>query len=139
MHELGVGAGLFLAWACLFLGAVLALAYQRASLGSSTLILGVLLGAYWLFGGAAEWWKLLVSIPYSLLVLLNVRPLRTRALTRPFLRSYRRLLPSMSATEREALDAGTVWWDGELFTGGPDWHKLMSAGQLAVGLTTGKN
>src|SRR5882757_327617 len=33
----------------------------------------------------------------------------------------------MSATEREALDAGTVWWDGELFTGGPDWHKLMSA------------
>jgi len=33
----------------------------------------------------------------------------------------------MSATEREALDAGTVWWDGELFTGGPDWQKLMSA------------
>jgi acyl-CoA dehydrogenase len=33
----------------------------------------------------------------------------------------------MSATEREALDAGTVWWDGELFTGGPNWQKLMSA------------
>jgi acyl-CoA dehydrogenase len=48
-------------------------------------------------------------------------------LTRPFLKKYRRLLPSMSATEREALDAGTVWWDGELFTGGPDWRKLMSA------------
>ncbi len=58
---------------------------------------------------------------------LNVRPLRLRLVTRPFLRSYRRLLPSMSATEREALDAGTVWWDGELFTGGPDWRKLMSA------------
>jgi acyl-CoA dehydrogenase len=37
------------------------------------------------------------------------------------------LLPSMSSTEREALDAGTVWWDGELFTGGPNWQKLMSA------------
>jgi acyl-CoA dehydrogenase len=47
--------------------------------------------------------------------------------TRPFLKKYRRLLPSMSSTEREALDAGTVWWDGELFSGGPDWRKLMAA------------
>jgi acyl-CoA dehydrogenase len=33
----------------------------------------------------------------------------------------------MSDTEREALEAGTVWWDGELFTGKPDWSKLLSA------------
>ena len=31
----------------------------------------------------------------------------------------------MSDTEREALEAGTVWWDGELFTGRPNWHKLL--------------
>ena len=37
------------------------------------------------------------------------------------------MLPSMSETEREALEAGTVWWDGELFTGRPDWSKLLSA------------
>jgi hypothetical protein len=37
------------------------------------------------------------------------------------------MLPPMSRTEREALEAGTVWWDGELFTGGPDWRKLLSA------------
>ena len=37
------------------------------------------------------------------------------------------MLPSMSDTEREALEAGTVWWDGELFTGRPDWNKLLSA------------
>ncbi len=37
------------------------------------------------------------------------------------------MLPTMSTTEREALEAGTVWWDGELFTGGPDWKKLLSA------------
>ena len=37
------------------------------------------------------------------------------------------MLPSMSDTEREALEAGTVWWDGELFTGRPDWTKLLSA------------
>ncbi|MGC2032619.1 MAG: acyl-CoA dehydrogenase [Steroidobacteraceae bacterium] len=93
----------------------------------SCCVLGLLLIAYLVLGPAPEWWKIAITIPYATLVLLNVRPLRLRLVTRPFLRSYRRLLPSMSATEREALDAGTVWWDGELFTGGPDWQKLMSA------------
>jgi acyl-CoA dehydrogenase len=31
----------------------------------------------------------------------------------------------MSATERIALGAGTVWWDGELFSGNPDWPRLL--------------
>ncbi|MGH8338111.1 MAG: acyl-CoA dehydrogenase, partial [Gammaproteobacteria bacterium] len=121
------GAVIFLAWAVLLLGILLILAYRRASLALSSAVLGALLIAYWLLGTAPEWWKIALSLPYALLLLLNVRPLRRSFVTRPFLRSYRRLLPSMSATEREALDAGTVWWDGELFTGGPDWQKLMSA------------
>ncbi|HXA35894.1 MAG TPA: acyl-CoA dehydrogenase [Steroidobacteraceae bacterium] len=125
----GAAAGLaeFLAWAASFLGVILVLAYRRASLASSSLVLGLLLLSYWLFGSAPDWWKVVVSTPYALLALLNVRPLRLSMLTRPFLRSYRRLLPPMSPTEREALDAGTVWWDGELFTGGPNWAKLISA------------
>src|SRR5258706_8613428 len=127
MNDVAHGAGLSLAWAVLFLGVLLILAYRRSSLALSCCVLGIALLAYWALGSAPEWWKILVSVPYALLLLLNVRPLRLRAVTRPFLRSYRRLLPPMSATEREALDAGTVWWDGELFTGGPDWHKLMSA------------
>ncbi len=117
----------FAAWAVLFLGAVLVVAYRRASLIAASCVLGALLLAYWAFGTAPQWWKIVVSVPWGVLLLLNIRPLRLRVVTRPFLRSYRRLLPSMSATEREALDAGTVWWDGELFTGGPDWPKLMSA------------
>src|ERR1019366_1733334 len=127
MDDLGLGVGAFLAWAMLFLGVLLILAYRRLSLSLSSCVLGALLLAYWALGGAPQWWKLIISIPYALLLLLNVRPLRLRVVTRPFLRSYRKLLPSMSSTEREALDAGTVWWDGELFTGGPDWPKLMSA------------
>jgi acyl-CoA dehydrogenase len=127
MNDVAQSAGLSLAWAVLFLGVLLILAYRRSSLTSSSCVLGIVLLAYWMLGNSPEWWKILVSVPYALLLLLNVRPLRVRAVTRPFLRSYRRLLPPMSATEREALDAGTVWWDGELFTGGPDWHKLMSA------------
>src|ERR1700734_1654856 len=121
------GAGAFVAWAVLFLGLVLVLAYRRASLAASSCLLGALGLAYWTLGAAPLWWKIIVSVPYALLLLLNLRPLRLRLMTRPFLRSYRRLLPPMSATEREALDAGTVWWDGELFTGGPHWEKLMSA------------
>src|SRR5260370_21006652 len=126
MTDLAQSAGVFLAWAALFLGVLLILAYRRSSLSRSSCVLGILLLAYWALGTFPEWWKILVSIPYASLLLLNIRPLRLRAVTRPFLRSYRRLLPPMSATEREALDAGTVWWDGELFTGGPGWHKLMS-------------
>jgi len=47
-------------------------------------------------------------------------------ITKPLLAVYRRMLPSMSQTEREALEAGSIWWDGELFSGMPDWDKLMS-------------
>ena len=127
MNDVGVGAGMFLAWAVSLLGISLFLAYRRASLGFCSCVLGIWLLCYWALSTAPEWWKITLSIPYGLLLLLNIRPLRLRVLTRPFLRSYRRLLPSMSATEREALDAGTVWWDGELFSGGPDWPKLMTA------------
>src|ERR1700686_1149259 len=127
MNDLAQSAAVFLAWALSFVGVLLFLAYCRSSLRRSSCVLGILLLAYWALASFPEWWKIVVSIPYALLLLLNIRPLRLRAVTRPFLRNYRRLLPSMSVTEREALDAGTVWWDGELFTGGPDWQKLMSA------------
>ena len=98
MNDLGVAAGVFAAWALLFLGITLILAYRRTSLGVSSCVLGLLLLCYWVLGDAPEWWKIIVSIPYALLLFLNIRPLRLRLVSRPFLRSYRRLLPSMSAT-----------------------------------------
>lgn len=60
-----------------------------------------------------------------LAVLLWVRPLRQALLTRPIFSAYRKMLPQMSQTERDALEAGTVWWEGELFQGKPDWQKLL--------------
>ncbi|MDP3030884.1 MAG: acyl-CoA dehydrogenase, partial [Rhodocyclaceae bacterium] len=56
--------------------------------------------------------------------LFLVRPLRRTLITRPIFATYRSLLPQMSDTEKEALAAGTVWWEGELFRGRPDWRKL---------------
>src|ERR1700683_1122008 len=116
-----------IAWILLFAGVIVILAYRRAGLVWAPAVLALLFLAYGVLGRAPDWWKFLVTIPAVLLLLLNIRPLRLKLISRPFLKTYRRLLPPMSATEREALDAGTVWWDGELFTGGPDWPKLMSA------------
>jgi acyl-CoA dehydrogenase len=103
------------------------LAYRRASLAQATLVLGMLLVYYTAFGAGPLWWKVALWGLYLPHVLLNIRPLRRYVISNRFLRIYKRMLPPMSTTEREALEAGTVWWDGELFTGGPDWSKLLSA------------
>ncbi len=58
-------------------------------------------------------------------LLLNLRPLRRAVLTRPIFAVFKKVLPEMSSTEREALEAGDVWWEAELFRGRPDWKKLM--------------
>jgi acyl-CoA dehydrogenase len=127
MNDALPGAAAALGWFLAFAVLNLTLAYRRVSLRWASIALAALLLVYWLFGSAPAWWKVLVSLPVGVLLLLNLRPMRIGLLTRPFLKSYRRLLPPMSPTEREALDAGTVWWDGELFSGGPRWQKLMSA------------
>lgn len=46
--------------------------------------------------------------------------------TKPIFSWARGVLPTMSDTEREALEAGDVWWDADLFTGNPDWSKLLA-------------
>ena len=47
-------------------------------------------------------------------------------LSKPIFSWARKVLPTMSDTEREALEAGDVWWDADLFTGNPDWSKLLA-------------
>jgi acyl-CoA dehydrogenase len=124
------------AWALTLTGGVIAillviallyLAYKRLSLLAYTATFGALLVAYTAIGEPAGLWKGFLWLLFVGLVLLNMAPLRQSLLTRPFMKIYRRMLPSMSSTEREALEAGTVWWDGELFTGKPDWPKLLDA------------
>jgi acyl-CoA dehydrogenase len=114
-------------WFLLFAGGALYLAYQRVSLRTATLAAAIALVAYTVFREPTTPWLVALWLAFGVLALLNVNAFRLRFVTRPFLRTYRRLLPSMSDTEREALEAGTVWWDGELFTGRPDWNKLLAA------------
>ncbi len=57
---------------------------------------------------------------------------RRNVITRPLLNWYRSRIPPMSNTEREAIEAGTVWWDAALFTGKPDWRILLKAPKAGV-------
>jgi acyl-CoA dehydrogenase len=70
---------------------------------------------------------LLSGLALCLALIFNLPPLRRPLLSRPLLKLFKQMLPPLSATEREALEAGTVGWDGELFSGRPDWQKFLAA------------
>ncbi|MGB3742234.1 MAG: acyl-CoA dehydrogenase [Castellaniella sp.] len=67
---------------------------------------------------------LIILILVAAAVVLWRADLRIRYLTRPIYRVFQRILPKMSDTEREALEAGSVWWDGALFSGRPSARAL---------------
>ena len=56
---------------------------------------------------------------------LNTEVIRRNYISAPLFALFKKIMPTLSKTEQEALEAGTVWWDGELFTGNPDWDKLI--------------
>lgn len=113
--------------------AMLICAFFRMSKIPATLAIGAAFAAAIAVGkftaiGAAPLW---LSYGLGGLLLLgalvtNVGPLRRALITAPFLRFYQRILPALSETEQVALAAGTVGFEGELFSGRPDWEKLLS-------------
>ena len=68
------------------------------------------------------------TLPWILLaltfVLFGIPSVRQTLFSQQLLGIFRNVMPEMSQTEQEAIDAGTVWWDGEVFSGKPDWKKL---------------
>ena len=68
---------------------------------------------------------IVIGVLSTLTLVLILPPLRRALITRHVFALFKRILPTMSDTEREALEAGTVWWEGELFRGRPDWAKLL--------------
>ncbi|MCC6198181.1 MAG: acyl-CoA dehydrogenase family protein, partial [Burkholderiales bacterium] len=69
---------------------------------------------------------ILAVLVAATVAVLGVPALRRRLVSDQVLRVYRKVMPPMSQTERDALEAGTVWWDGELFSGRPDWARLLA-------------
>ncbi len=108
------------------IGIAWALAYHVASAALWALVVGVglvgLTAAGALTGAAIGLvWFAFIAIA----LIANVKSVRQGLLSGPIFRIYKKLLPQMSQTEQEALEAGTVWWDGDLFSGKPDWNKLL--------------
>ncbi|MBL1417682.1 MAG: acyl-CoA dehydrogenase FadE [Moritella sp.] len=97
------------------------LSYQRASLAAFTGAFFIALAAVSYFGDVplAIWIiTAVIAIP------LNITSIRQSYLTAPILKGFRKIMPEMSQTETEALEAGTTWWDADLFSGKPNWEKL---------------
>ncbi len=113
-----------LAWFLLFFGGGIYLAYHRVNLLTSTVVAGAALLVYTVYGSWSFITLILAWLMFAILFIPNMPEFRREKITRPALQIYRSLLPTMSDTEREALEAGNVWWDGELFSGMPDWDRL---------------
>jgi acyl-CoA dehydrogenase len=110
-----------LLFVALLLVAIGVLAYHRASLTLFTAaIAAILLAGSWQGSFGVVSWVIfaVVALP------LNIASIRQQYITKPLLKLYRTIMPEMSTTEKEAIDAGTTWWEGDLFRGNPDWHKL---------------
>ena len=99
----------------------LALAYTGASLWLWTIF-----AAAFLWGFGAPVWLWVIFGVFA--VLFNVPPLRQNLVSAPVMKILKSIgfLPTISDTERIALDAGTVWVDGDFFSGKPDFKKILS-------------
>ena len=103
------------------------LAYHRLPALVWTGVTGLGLGLLTMAGGLAHTALSALWLTFAIAaLLLSPTPLRRALLGAPMLALFRRILPQVSQTEQEALDAGTVWWDGDLFSGKPDWDKLLA-------------
>jgi acyl-CoA dehydrogenase len=108
------------------LAALILAAFFRLPLLPGTLLVGAVLFISTLFSGAHAAASLLAWLVFLGITLpLNHLPTRRRHLTAPLLRLYERIRPQLSPTERIAIEAGTVGFEGELFSGKPDWKKLL--------------
>lgn len=103
------------------------LAYLRVGLLNATIAVAAYLLAMTLFA-PVHWFVdlLLWALFLGIAIPLNLSDWRRESISKPLFSWFKKVLPPISDTEQEALDAGTVWWDGELFSGRPDWHRLHS-------------
>ncbi|KJY96257.1 acyl-CoA dehydrogenase FadE [Pseudoalteromonas ruthenica] len=95
--------------------------YHRASfntclgLAVATMIIGTIAGGF----GIISWLIFLViAVP------LSVTTVRQQYLVKPLFAAFKKVTPTMSDTEKSAIDAGTTWWEADLFCGRPNWNKL---------------
>ncbi|WP_445774248.1 acyl-CoA dehydrogenase FadE [Shewanella sp.] len=98
-----------------------AMAYLRVSLLSTTIAAAVVM----VVGSTMDIISVIAWIVFLVIALpLNIKSFRQNFISRPLLKVYRGIMPEMSSTEKEAIEAGTTWWEADLFAGNPNWSKL---------------
>lgn len=102
------------------------LAYYEAGSRLWTIFFAALLGAILMASGAGT---LVMGIAFTIFavpaLIMNVKSIRAKVVTAPVFKGFKAVLPPMTSTEREALEAGDTWWDAEMFRGKPEWTKLL--------------
>ena len=93
---------------------------QWTAIVAVALILTGISGYLALIPGIVLW-----SLYLLIMVPLNISQLRQRFLSDPMLAHIRDALPPMSETEKTAIEAGSVWWEAQLFCGNPRWNQLL--------------
>lgn len=99
---------------------------KQAAVQVWAIVLGIIAISSLHYGALGLLFKITVWIGFVLLALASIKPLRERLISKAIMHRMRHLMPSMSQTERVALEAGTVGWDAELFSGSPDFDSLLS-------------
>ncbi|MTI14577.1 acyl-CoA dehydrogenase [Sansalvadorimonas verongulae] len=117
-------------WSLLFVTVLITLAYKRTSLTHAAFSMAGLTLIAWIFAPASI--TTLSFIAAAIFGALSQTALRASTVTSPIFKVYKKLLPEMSDTEKTALEAGTVWWDGEIFSGKPDWSILKQHPNTAL-------
>jgi len=104
------------------------LAYNRAPLVLTMLLLFVATVALtWVRREFPTPWEFRWALGIITVTLMgfSIKPLRRLLISDRLFGWYRKVMPALSTTERQALEAGTVWWDAELFSGRPRWRRLL--------------
>ncbi len=101
-------------------------AYHRLRLATWAALTATTLVACWLLGASGAATVVAFVLLALIAVPLLIPSIRKPLITAPLLKFYRRILPPLSQTERIALESGSVGFEGELFSGDPDWQLLLS-------------
>ena len=101
-------------------------AYHRLRLAVWAALTVTLLVACWLLGAHPAATAIAAALVALVAVPLLVPAIRKPLLTAPALGFLRKALPPLSQTEKIALETGSVGFEGDLFSGKPDWNKLLA-------------
>ncbi|AND71111.1 acyl-CoA dehydrogenase [Dyella thiooxydans] len=102
-----------------------ACAYHRTSLRTWAIATALATLAVGVLAGAPATTVVLLIIEAAIAVPLLMPTFRRRQISAPLLKVFAKVTPKLSDTEQTALEAGTVGFEGELFSGKPDWHELL--------------